>query len=203
MACNFRCQEAHRCFLRPITTFRPFRPVTRSRQPALAQHAHLCVAKASDASSRQSQKPQRKTASRAAGQAHVAGSSAQAHNSSESLTRPTSDESQASIDAKPASAKLGTLWGLLVLAGAYVHHSTCGSVLVEKPDHCCTPLCMPWLAVLLIIACSRATPAGARFPITVMLHIHCCIRMNRYKAVAMSAGLRCQLCCPSSLLICI
>lgn len=31
-------------------------------------------------------------------------------------------------EQKPVAAKLGTLWGLLVLSIAYVHHSTCGYV---------------------------------------------------------------------------
>lgn len=31
-------------------------------------------------------------------------------------------------EQKPVAARLGTLWGLLVLSIAYVHHSTCGYV---------------------------------------------------------------------------
>ena len=35
---------------------------------------------------------------------------------------------EAAAQQKPVTAKLGTLWGLLILSVAYVHHSTCGYV---------------------------------------------------------------------------
>lgn len=44
----------------------------------------------------------------------------------QTLSQPaTQDNTAASVD-KPVAEKLGTLWGLLILAVAYVHHSTCG-----------------------------------------------------------------------------
>lgn len=44
----------------------------------------------------------------------------------QSLSKSAVNETTA--EQKPVAAKLGTLWGLLVLSIAYVHHSTCGYV---------------------------------------------------------------------------
>ena len=48
------------------------------------------------------------------------------HVQEQSLLEPAASSSTGVGEQKPVSAKLGTLWGLLVLAVAYVHHSTTG-----------------------------------------------------------------------------
>ena len=44
----------------------------------------------------------------------------------QSLSKPAVSQSSAIPEQKPVTAKLGTLWGLLICAIAYVHHSTTG-----------------------------------------------------------------------------
>jgi len=44
----------------------------------------------------------------------------------QTLSQPATQDSNAANADKPVAEKLGTLWGLLILAVAYVHHSTCG-----------------------------------------------------------------------------
>ncbi|DBB07820.1 TPA: hypothetical protein ACH3X3_009229 [Trebouxia sp. C0006] len=47
----------------------------------------------------------------------------------QTLSQPATQDSNAASVDKPVAEKLGTLWGLLILAVAYVHHSTCGFAL--------------------------------------------------------------------------
>lgn len=60
----------------------------------------------------------------------------------QSMSKPAVRETKAVSDQKPVAAKLGTLWGLLVLAIAYVHHSTTGYVWQAAACHqrICIPL---------------------------------------------------------------
>ena len=74
----------------------------------------------------------------------------------QSLSQPAVNETAA--EQKPVAAKLGTLWGLLVLSIAYVHHSTCGYVW-----HAAMPRCQR-----LVLATSNAS-LDRRFALPALL----------------------------------
>lgn len=69
----------------------------------------------------------------------------------QSLVKSAVDDTKA--EQKPVAARLGTLWGLLVLSIAYVHHSTCGYVW-----HAAMPCCLQ-IARVASLECRFALPA--------------------------------------------
>lgn len=75
----------------------------------------------------------------------------------QSLSKSAVNETAA--EQKPVTAKLGTLWGLLILSVAYVHHSTCGYVWHAAMPHCLLMLLASlltlWTAGLHYLLCCR------------------------------------------------
>ena len=131
MAQMLQYQGTHRCMMLPLRLSSPFTSAARVQQRSISSRVKPCVTKASKASSRQSRGQRRQAASHDVSQAHSADSSPQAEDSKMEVKQATATSVSADGtlgEVKPVSAKVGTLWGLLVLAGAYVHHSTCGSV---------------------------------------------------------------------------
>ena len=83
----------------------------------------------------------------------------------QSLSQPAVNETTA--EQKPVAAKLGTLWGLLVLSIAYVHHSTCGYVC-----HAAMPRCQHLLLATSNASLDRRFALPALLPlITPDLHL--------------------------------
>ncbi len=124
------CISQQACLLRPVKSSSPFtdKPRANTLRSTAASHAlssarsnvrslvrarHGCCRVSAQAQSGSA------TDSSAGGQTSKAVLK-------QTLSQPaTQDNNAANVD-KPVSEKLGTLWGLLILAVAYVHHSTCG-----------------------------------------------------------------------------
>jgi len=127
------CISQRSCLLRPVKSSSPFTGKPRANTARSTAASHTLNSARFSVLLHRSHSRARHGCCRVSAQAQsgsATDSSAGGQTSKavlkQTLSQPaTQDNTAASVD-KPVAEKLGTLWGLLILAVAYVHHSTCG-----------------------------------------------------------------------------
>ncbi len=122
----------------------------------------------------------------------------------QSLSQAATTGGGAADEERPVAEKLGTLWGLLILAVAYVHHSTCGYVAAKSNashgPNLCNTMCQFQLAVTHVELLEVAHEALDKL---YFVQRHACMQLylqtiTPRTQVFLTAGLHCQRFCPSS-----
>lgn len=137
MAYITACTDRQASLLRAVKTRSPFTANSRLRQRSCS--ATCCSRWTLQVLPHQLQHCAERARCLVSTQAHSADSPApQGSNSvlKQSLSAPAQPNNNApTTKKKPVAEKLGTLWGLLILAIAYVHHSTTGYVRATCQQH--------------------------------------------------------------------